>query len=187
MPYKPRQMPLTQDEAVLLAGACRTLREKRVVWTLLDTGVSVSELTRLTRSQVTPEGCYLGAGSRESAGGTGSSRTIAVTPRVAGLLVSWFSKHESFGLSVRTIQRVVRAVASRAGIERRVCALALRHTFAVAAIMGGMSPVDLQRLLGHKRLASTEAYFLLARGQDGRSARKGSRAAAGPAKTETAT
>jgi site-specific recombinase XerD len=91
-------------------------------------------------------------------------RTIPITTRIAPLLGSWFSKHESLGLSVRSIQRTVRDVAARAGIERPVCAEALRHTFALAAVRSGISPLELRRLLGHKRLSSSEAYFDLGRG-----------------------
>lgn len=55
-------------------------------------------------------------------------------------------------------------VVSRSGIERGVCAEALRHTFATAAARNGILPKELQRLLGHRHLASTEVYFHLARG-----------------------
>jgi site-specific recombinase XerD len=69
------------------------------------------------------------------------------------------------------VQRIVHDVAARAGIERQVCADTLRQTFALAAARGGVSPLELQRLLGYKHrykhLAATEPYFNLARGAGG--------------------
>ena len=163
IPYDPRHRPLTRDEPERLNSACRTPRDRRVIWTLLDTGLLVSELADLTAEAVALESYYLYACLRKSAGGEGGYRKIPITPRLAPLLDSWFSKHESFGLSARSIQRVVRDVGLRASIERKVCAQALRHTFAVAAAKSGMLPAELQRVLGHKHPASTEVYFHLAR------------------------
>jgi len=179
MSYSLRRGPLGPDEAERLAGACRTLREKRVVWTLLDTGVLVSELVGLTRERISLENYCLYAGICDKADRRGGIRAIPITPRIAPLLGSWFGMHESFGLSARSVQRAVQGVAVRAGIERRVCAEALRHTFAFAAARSGMSPLDLQRLLGHRHLASTEVYFLLVPGGGLiRTARPGGRFAA---------
>ena len=44
--------PLRAEEADRLANACRSPEEKLVVWTLLDTGLRVSELCALTRDNV---------------------------------------------------------------------------------------------------------------------------------------
>ena len=52
MPYQYKREPLTPDEANRLANACRTHEEKLVVWTLLDTGLRVSELASLTKNNL---------------------------------------------------------------------------------------------------------------------------------------
>ena len=52
MPYQFKREPLTQDEATRLANACTTHDEKLVVWTLLDTGLRVSELASLTKNNL---------------------------------------------------------------------------------------------------------------------------------------
>jgi integrase/recombinase XerD len=44
MPCQFKREPLTQDEANRLANACADYREKLIIWTLLDTGLRVSEL-----------------------------------------------------------------------------------------------------------------------------------------------
>jgi integrase/recombinase XerD len=47
MPYQFKREPLLPEEASRLAQACRSVREKLVIWTLLDTGLRVSELAGL--------------------------------------------------------------------------------------------------------------------------------------------
>ena len=49
MRYQYKREPLTADEATRLANACNPHEEKLVVWTLLDTGLRVSELANLKR------------------------------------------------------------------------------------------------------------------------------------------
>jgi len=52
MSYQYKREPLTPDEANRLASACETHPERLLVWTLLDTGLRVSELAGLARDQI---------------------------------------------------------------------------------------------------------------------------------------
>ncbi len=52
MPYQYKREPLTPDEANRLASACETHQERLIVWTLLDTGLRVSELAGLTKEHI---------------------------------------------------------------------------------------------------------------------------------------
>ena len=56
MSYQYKREPLLPEEATRLAQACQTVREKLVVWTLLDTGPRVSELASLTPAQIDWQG-----------------------------------------------------------------------------------------------------------------------------------
>jgi len=64
-------------------------------------------------------------------------------------------------MSVRTIQRVVRIIANRASVSRKVSPHVLKHTFSVTAVQKGISLPALQRLLGHDHLGTTEIYLNL--------------------------
>jgi integrase/recombinase XerD len=52
MRYQYKREPLTPDEANRLANACQTHEEKLIIWTLLDTGLRVSELANLTKDNL---------------------------------------------------------------------------------------------------------------------------------------
>jgi site-specific recombinase XerD len=148
--------PLTLDEAARLCGACRTLREMRVIWLLLDTGLRLDELAVLSKDGIDIEGGCLNVGKPHD------RRAIPLTARTTSLLSPWFEQNETFGLCTRSIQRTIRAVGERAGISH-VSAGILRGTFAVTAPANGTSLQELRRLMGFRHLAAVEAFFELAR------------------------
>ena len=86
---------------------------------------------------------------------------MPLSARVRALLEPHLSLHDRFGMSPRTIQRVVKRVASRAAIPRVVTPHVCRHTFACSAVQKGISLPALQRLLGHDQLSTTQIYLNL--------------------------
>jgi len=52
MPCQYVREPLTAEEADRLTAACETPNEQLIVWTLLDTGLRVSELCDLTAKDI---------------------------------------------------------------------------------------------------------------------------------------
>ncbi len=88
-------------------------------------------------------------------------RVIPLTARIQPLIEGYFALHETFRLSTRTIQRMLKRVANRAHISRTVSPQVLRHTFAVTAIQKGISLPALQRRQGYDTLLTTEIYLNL--------------------------
>jgi integrase/recombinase XerD len=162
MPYQFRREPLTQDEANRLANACTTHEEKLVVWTLLDTGLRVSELASLNKDRIEWQSHRITIYGKGGPYGSSSKRRIVpLSPRIQPLIEGHIGLHDKFGMSTRTIERIVKRVANRARISRPVSPHVLRHTFSVTAIQKGISLPTLQRLLGHDRLTTTEIYLNL--------------------------
>jgi integrase/recombinase XerD len=52
MPYQYIREPLTAEESDRLSHACETPVARLVVWTLLDTGLRISELCGLTAKNI---------------------------------------------------------------------------------------------------------------------------------------
>ncbi len=162
MAYQYKREPLTQEEANRLSNACETGEERLVIWTLLDTGLRVSELASLTRKQIDWQGHRITVyGKGGPYGSKTKRRVLPLSSRIQSLIESYFSLNDEFGMTPRTIQRVVKRVANRARITRPVSPHVLRHTFSVTAIRKGISLPALQRLLGHDRLTTTEIYLNL--------------------------
>jgi len=84
-----------------------------------------------------------------------------MTEKVRRLIEYHFVENNDIGMSKRTIERIVKKVADKAGISKPVSPHVLRHTFAVNCIKKDISTRALQSLLGHDRLAITEIYLNL--------------------------
>src|SRR5574341_635990 len=162
MPYQYKREPLNPDEANRLASACETHQERLIVWTLLDTGLRVGELSGLTRDQIDWQNYRLMIYGKGGPYGTKSKRRIIpLTNRVRPLIDGHFAIHDTTGMTPRTIQRIIKRVANKARINRPVSPHVLRHTFAVAAVQKCISLPALQRLLVYNQTATTEIYLNL--------------------------
>jgi len=162
MTYQYKREPLTAEEADRLANACETHEEKLIIWTLLDSGMRVSELAGLNKDNIEWQAHRLMIYGKGGPFGSKSNRRILpMSNRTEALLEGHFTLHSGLGMAPRTIQRLVKRVANRARISRPVTPHVLRHTFAVTAVRKGISLPALQRLLGHDRLATTEIYLNL--------------------------
>ena len=95
MPYQYVREPLTAEEADRLANACETPTEKLIVWTLLDTGLRVSELCALTSKNVLWQQRQLRV--KGKGGPYGKKTKVRVVPmsrRVRALLEHHFALRE---------------------------------------------------------------------------------------------
>lgn len=79
--------PLTADEATRIANACVSAEERLIVWTLLDTGMRVSELTSLTRQSIDWQGRRIMIYGKGGPYGTSSKRRmLPMSTRIRPLL-----------------------------------------------------------------------------------------------------
>jgi hypothetical protein len=52
MPYQVKREPWLPEEATCMAPACQRVREKLVIWTLLDADIQIADLASLTPTQI---------------------------------------------------------------------------------------------------------------------------------------
>src|SRR5919204_4992313 len=87
-------------------AACETHQERLIVWTLLDTGLRVSELAGLTREHIDWQNHRLMIYGKGGIYGTKSKRRIIpLTDRIRPLIDGHFAIHDTIGMTPRTIQR----------------------------------------------------------------------------------
>lgn len=150
--------PLIIEDANKLANACSTMKEKLVVWTLLDTGLRVEELCNLDKNNIDWSGHTILIYGKNTTGDGKKPRRVFMTNRVKPILESWIAANDSVGMTERTANRIVHRVAQRAGVIR--CSPhVLRHTFAVLSLEKGIPLPALKEILGHEDLMTTAIYL----------------------------
>lgn len=162
---KGARQALTVEELERLRDACKTYREKALIEFLVSSGCRLSEVAQLRAADLN-----LADRSVQVTGKGDKDRVVYFSVRARlmvqeyivqrkggdGLFVSNKSPYEP--LKPRAIQRIVRSLSERAGLEGRVHPHLLRHTFATHALNGGMDVTVIQRLLGHEDIATTQIY-----------------------------
>jgi integrase/recombinase XerD len=162
MAYQYVREPLRGDEADRLANACQTLQEKLIVWTLLDTGLRVSELCALSPDSIQWQQRQIRVKGKGGPYGKKTKiRTVPMSMRVRALLEPYFALNDHFPVGPRRVQKLVKEVANRAKLSRDITPHVLRHTFATLALQKGVSLAAVKKILGHDRLSTTEIYLNL--------------------------
>lgn len=177
VPRRPRDLPkvLSQEEVQRLLDyvpddpTWRDARDKALLETLYSTGARVSELAGLNLADLDVfDGTALlrGKGRRERLAGLGSPCVDSLEAYFDALAVAGDRKDgralflNRFGgrLSARGIARVLDKRVAAAGLRRGVSPHTLRHSFATHMLQAGANLREVQELLGHRSVASTQIY-----------------------------
>lgn len=151
------------------------LRDKAMLEVLFSTGLRVSELVSLNRDQLNIESRefgVIGKGRRP--------RVVFLSDRAATWLVQWLNSREDnwrpvfirlsrskpdpladgeeMRLTTRSVQRVVDKYARKAKLPIKISPHGIRHTFATDLLANGAGLRDVQEMLGHKNIATTQIY-----------------------------
>lgn len=162
MAYQYVREPLRSEEADALSHVCETTEEKLIIWTLLDTGLRVSELCGLTPPHILwQQKAFRIRGKGGAYGQRSKTRVVPMSRRIQPLIEHYFAIHEAWFVGARQVQKVVKRLANRAQIAQDVTPHVLRHTFATLALQKGISLAAIQKILGHDRLSTTAIYLNL--------------------------
>jgi len=151
------------------------LRDRAMLEVLFSTGLRVSELVSLNRDQVDVrrrEFGVIGKGRRP--------RVVFLSDRAASWLQKWldsradnwrpvfirFSQHhpdlladgEETRLTTRSVQRFVDGYCRKAKLPVKITPHGIRHSFATDLLFNGAGLRDVQEMLGHKNIATTQIY-----------------------------
>jgi integrase/recombinase XerD len=155
----PVHLPTDEQVAALIA-ACPNTMLRALVCTLLRTGVRLEEAASLERHQVDFARKAITLERTKS----GRARTVPMSAQAIGTLqalpvrlgcpyVFWHGEGERY----RNLSSRLAAVGTRAGVKFR--RHDLRHRFAVDYLRDGGSIYDLQQILGHASIKTTEIYL----------------------------
>jgi integrase/recombinase XerD len=158
---------LTQSEIRSMLDACTSgsigLRNKAILYC----GLRISELVALRPCDVTDETVRVLHGKNDKA------RTVGVDPEAAAVVAQWMERRRSIGLTGRAplfctlrgeplhtnaVRELLKRLADKAGIVKRIHPHQFRHTFAAHAAR--QLPVHyVQEALGHTSLDVTARYI----------------------------
>lgn len=160
-------------------GDLKTSRDRALLELLFSTGLRVSELCSLNRERI--EEVKMGEFSIRGKGGkirvvflsdnakealkkyldkradTGEALFIRVG-KAAGKKVSKGKLSDSSRLTPRSVERIVKHYALKAGISKKVTPHVIRHCFATDLLSAGADLRSVQSLLGHSNITTTQVY-----------------------------
>jgi len=148
------------------------LRDRAILEVLFSTGLRVSELSNLNRSQINIERGEFGV-----IGKGGKGRVVFLSKDAKTWLGTYLltrtddspavfiryrgKKAQNPGelrLSPRQIERLVENYRLKAGITSKITPHVLRHSFATDLLTHGADLRSVQEMLGHKNIATTQIY-----------------------------
>ncbi len=167
---------LSENEAAKLVNSPdpssdKRIRDKALLELVYATGLRVSEVGSLDVDSINLDTCELmvtGKGSKDRIALLGQSARDAIkiylsevraaAAPASGSEDALFVNRYGRRLSERSIQKIVREYATRAGIVGNVHTHTLRHSFATHMFNGGADIRVVQELLGHSSPATTQIY-----------------------------
>lgn len=162
---------LTQPDLSSKTG----MRDRALLEVLFSTGLRVSELVSLNRDQIDTgrnEFGVIGKGRRP--------RVVFLSDRAADWVERWLATREDnwrpvfirlarnkpdlladgeeMRLTSRSVQRTVDSYCRKAKLPVKISPHGIRHSFATDLLSNGAGLRDVQEMLGHKNIATTQIY-----------------------------
>lgn len=136
----------------------KKLRDKAVLELFYSTGLRVSELCSLPRDLDMSKNEFSVRGKGEKV------RVVFLTDAAKDSIRAYLAKDKSltssrlFDLTPRSIERLVKYYAVKAGISKKVTPHVIRHSFATDLLQNGADLRSVQALLGHANITTTQIY-----------------------------
>jgi site-specific recombinase XerD len=166
LPKRAQKLPtvLTKQEVKKMIEMTINPKHRLVLVLLYGAGLRLSELRNLRLCDINHEHIHVKMGK-------GMKDRITLLPKEAKKLikllrpVDFVLTGRSERYATKSIQSVVEVAAKRADIQKNVHPHTLRHSFATHLLENGTSARIIQKLLGHKKLETTQIYTHISRGQ----------------------
>lgn len=146
------------------------LRDRAIFELLFSTGLRVSELCNLNQDIDLSRDEFSVRGKGDKV------RVVFLSPSAKKAVADYIKKRGDFGealfvgygkgnmgkdlsrLTPRSVERIVKSYAVKAGITRKVSPHTIRHSFATDLLQNGADLRSVQALLGHANISTTQIY-----------------------------
>jgi len=168
-PKRPQKVPnyLAGEEVRAILKSCSDIRERLIVELLVYTGIRVSELCSLRINDIDLNGRTI----RIRSGKGDKDRIVVFSEEMLPDLRSYismirsrmkseflFPTSKSKKISPVTVEKIIRRIVARAGIQKKITPHTFRHTFATSLLRNGADLRTIQILLGHSSISTTQIY-----------------------------
>lgn len=148
-----------------------SLRDAAILQTLFSTGMRVSELTSLDRDDVRAKNSELAIRGKGN-----KVRVVFLSDDAQAAIAIYLEKREDIDpalfirhkagagksddlrITPRSVQRMIKKYSSTAGITKDITPHTLRHSFATDLLSNGADVREVQQLLGHASITTTQIY-----------------------------
>ncbi len=153
-----------------IGDSLSSLRDRAILELLFSTGLRVSELCNLNQDLDLTRDEFSVRGKGEKV------RVVFLSDEAKKAVAAYLKKRGDFGealfvgyskarktkdlsrLTPRSVERLVKNYAMKAGITRKVTPHVIRHSFATDLLSNGADLRSVQALLGHANIATTQVY-----------------------------
>ena len=166
---------MTVEEIDLLIGSIdrgtkEGQRNRAILETLYSCGLRVSELCNLKLSEL-----YFEEGFIKVEGKGSKQRLVPISPRAIKEIRLYFTDRNlmkikpgfedfvfisNFGKNISRIMvfHIIKELAERIGLKKKISPHTFRHSFATHLLEGGANLRAIQEMLGHEKITTTEIY-----------------------------
>jgi integrase/recombinase XerD len=163
--YKKLPIVLSVDEVQKMFSACENLKHKVILALLYSCGLRVSELINLKWSNIDRSrmiiNIILAKGKKD--------RQVMLTPELLPLLEKYYLEYKpkeyvlngqtNIQYTDRSVGEVVKQLASKAGISKRVYTHLIRHCSFTHMVEQGVDINLIQKIAGHSNVKTTNIYL----------------------------
>ena len=160
---------LTPEDVVRLLEAVDSVKFRVALTTIYAAGLRVSEVVKLKAQDIDSQRMVIqirqGKGRKD--------RYVMLSEQLLGILRRYYKlkrplvylfpgPYPELPLTTRSVQRITRIAADKAGLGQDVTVHTLRHSFATHLLEQGVDIRVIQDVLGHRQITSTTRYARVA-------------------------
>lgn len=163
-PKKENKIPvvLTKEEITQLIDSANNLKSKLILQLLYSSGLRVSEIVNIKKEDINFEqnNGWVRAGKGKK------DRIFIISKKLSPKLKKYSEKNKDWKylfskekpLSTRNIQKIIKNIVKKSGINKKIHPHTFRHSFATHLLDSGVDLRKIQELLGHSSISTTQIY-----------------------------